>query len=92
MKAKNKFSSYWFSCGTWPSVDAKVRSSSLTGLPKEDRVPRIHIMAERRMAKLRRNFVFRFGRRTYRNNNNNIHRHDSRIRLASVGLAQARPN
>ena len=48
------FASYWFSCGTWPSVDAKVRSSSLTGLPKEDRVPHIHIMAERRMVKLRR--------------------------------------
>ena len=35
-------------------------------------------------------------RRTYHNNddnnNNNTYRHDSRIRLASVGLAQARPN
>ena len=34
-------------------------------------------------------------RRTYHNNddnNNNTYRHNSRIRLASVGLAQARPN
>ena len=28
---------------TWPSVDVKVRSSSLTS---EDRVPRTHMMAE----------------------------------------------
>ena len=48
------FPSYWFSCCTWPSVDARVRSSSLSGLPNEDRVPRIHMMAERRMAKLSR--------------------------------------
>ena len=35
-------------------VDAKVRSSSLTGLPKEDHVPRMHMMAGRRTVKLRR--------------------------------------
>ena len=46
------FPSYWFSCCTWPSVDSSVRSFSLSVLPNEDRVPRIHMMEERRMAKL----------------------------------------
>ena len=41
----------------WPSADARVRFCSFTGWLKEDRVPRIHMMAEWSIVKLKRHLI-----------------------------------